>query len=100
MDHTLNICSITTTGTMECGKVRLDKDQQKSLCLITFLLKPSGPPMIKAISLEVATQLSKLTLNFSELRFDPSLSREIIRSPFLTLDRSNMLSSSTTLGTL
>ena len=56
--------------------------------------------MIKEISLEVATQLSKLTLNLSELGFDPSLSREIIRSPFLTFDRSNALSSSTTLGIL
>ena len=100
MDQTLYICSITRTGTTEWGKVKLDKAQQKSLLSIKLLLIPSGPPIIKEISLEEDTQLSKFNLNFSVLRLIPSLSNEIIKSPFLIFETSEALSFSTTLETL
>ena len=65
MDQTLYNCSIISTGTIECGKVNSDKDQQKLLFFSKSSLKPSGPPMMNEIFLELEVQSSNLNLSLS-----------------------------------
>ena len=62
-------------------------------------LRPSGPPTRNEISLEEDNQFSKLSFNLRVSRLYPSLSKLIITSSFLVLDKSKLLSSLIALST-